>query len=573
VSRGEQRKESPWPRWFAIAACCLFFLAGQLFVPLLGTTVDEEEFGTAFLAPPGGHGGWWCLHTGVPVEFDNYYGALKAWLYRPIFAVFGTGVQALREPMLLAATVSIWLFFLLLRRMAGNRAAVIGTGLLASDAMYLLTSCYDWGPVALQHLLLIGGMLLALRFYQEGGWASLAGGFFLFGLAMWDKALAAWMLSGLGIAALAVYWGPVRRAIAVRRVAVATVTFLLGALPLVVYNVDTHLATFTGKSSNSGGWPGASRSYSASEIPAKAHVLVDTVLGNLLFGWLVEEDGENAQPAAPGNVLEKASLGLSELARRPRVNLLLPAFLLALALAVRSHARDRRIVVFCLVAMAVQWVQMAITDGAGTNAHHAVLLWPLPQAVIGVAFAAASRRFGRAAVPALAGALAVLMAAGALQINEYYRMAWRNGGTVFWSDAVLRLPRYLQGMRAERVLCMDAYIVQPLRVLSRGALPLDEMFLSRDFREAEWSVLTLNGENKPAVADPQNLESPGMKLIEAAANQPGTLFLGRTKAWESEDGAALLDLAGAAGYRQAVLATIPDSFGRPVYEAYRFVRK
>jgi hypothetical protein len=413
-----------------------------------------------------------------------------------------------------------------------------------------------------------------VRFYQDGGWRSLAGGCFLFGLAMWDKAIAVWMLSGMGVAAPAVYWGPVRRAVTIRRVAVATAAFLLGALPLVVYNVDTHLATFTGKSFNSGGWPEMARSYSTSHILGKAHVLVDTVLGEQLFGWLVEEDGENAQPAAPGNVLERASLRLSEMAHRPRVSLLLPAFLLALALALaaRAHARDRRIVVFCLVAMAVQWGQMAITANAGVNAHHAILLWPLPQVVIGVSFAAASRRLGRAAVPALAGVLALVMAAGALQINEYYRMAWRNGGTIDWSNAVFRLSSYMEGAPAERVLCMDGGIARTLRVLNRGALPLDEMFVYREPGQVEWSVFTSNGGYKPAVADPQNPESPGIKLIEAAANQPGVLFLGRTKAWESENGAVLLDLASAAGYRQEVLATIPDSFGRSTFEAYRLVR-
>jgi 4-amino-4-deoxy-L-arabinose transferase-like glycosyltransferase len=566
----KQQRESPWPSRFAITACCLSFLVGQLFIPLLGLQGDEELFGSAFVGPPEGD---WYLHAGIPIEYDNYLGALKAWLYRPIIAVFGTGVWAQREPVLLATTVSIWLFFLLLRRMAGNRAAVIGIGLLASDAMYLLTSCYDWGPVALQHLLLIGGMLLAVRFYQDGGWRSLAGGCFLFGLAMWDKAIAVWMLSGMGVAALAVYWGPVRRAVTIRRVAVATAAFLLGALPLVVYNVDTRLGTVTGHAYTSAGWPTRARSYSLSHLLGKAHVLVETALGSQLFGGMVEEDGENAQPAAPGNILEKASLGLSEIAHRPRVSLLLPAFLLALALAAKAPGRDRRIVVFCLVALAVQWAQMAIAVSAGVGAHHTILLWPLPQVVIGVSFAVASRRLGRAAVPALAGALALVMAAGALQINEYYRMAWRNGGTVFWSNAIFRLSSYMEGTRAERVHCTDDYICQSLRVLNRGALPLDDLLVTNEPGYAGWSVFTTDGGYRPTAADPQNPESPGMKLIEAAASRPSDLFLGHAKAWEIDTSEGLLELASAAGYRREVLATIPDSFGRPVFEAYRFVRK
>src|ERR1017187_10971147 len=100
--------------------------------------------------------------------------------------------------MLVAGAVSIWLFYLLLKRMAGERAAVIGCTLLATDSLYLLTTCFDWGPVTLQHLLLIGGLWLLLRFYQEHTEGSLAGGAFLRGLGVWGKRLAARGVSGMG---------------------------------------------------------------------------------------------------------------------------------------------------------------------------------------------------------------------------------------------------------------------------------------------------------------------------------------------------------------------------------------
>jgi hypothetical protein len=301
---------------------------------------------------------------------------------------------------------------------------------------------------------------------------------------------------------------------------------------------------------------------------------VDTALGTELFGWLVEEDHE--QPAAPGNIFEKASLAVSDLAHRPRVNLLLPAFLLALALAVRARVKERRVVIFSVVTMAVQWAQMGIMANAGLGAHHTILLWPLPQVVIGISFAAASRRLGRAAIPALTSVLAVLMATGALQINEYYRMAWRNGGAVFWSNAVFRLSSYMEGVRAEHVYCMDVWVSEPLRVLNRGALPLKDIWIGNAPGQTGLSVATTDTYDtyKAVAADPQNLESPGMKLIVAAIRRPGNLFLGRTRGWAyvKDETAELLTLAGAAGYRREVLATIADSFGRPVYEAYRFVR-
>src|SRR5262249_11850390 len=88
-----------------------------------------------------------------------------------------------------------------------------------------------------------------------------------------------------------------------------------------------------------------------------------------------------------------------------------------------------RAILFALIAMIVAWMQIALTVHAGGSVHHAILIWPLPQMVIAISFAAASRRLGRAAVPVLAAALAVMMVAGLLVTNEYFALLVRNGGT------------------------------------------------------------------------------------------------------------------------------------------------
>ena len=524
------------PVRLAIAACTFFFLAGQAFLPRLGIQNDEALFGYAFLQPRAGY----IVHLGhssLPLMLMSYLGTLKAWIYRPVFAVFQAGVWSLREPALLFGVASLWLFFLLLRRIAGARAAVIGCGLLAVDAMYLLTVCFDWGPVALQHLLLVGGMLLLIRFYQEGSILSLAGGFFLFGLAMWDKALAIWMLSGMGVAGFVVLPRQIWRVTTPRRAAVSVLGFALGALPLIVYNVDNQFATFRGQS------------YDTGDISGKARMLMNTARGTALFGWMVDEDWQTAAPHAPKTALQEASFTTSELAGRPRQNLMLYAFALALLLAPLARGRDLRAILFALIVMAVQWAQMAITLNAGGSVHHTILLWPLPEMAVAVSFAAASRRLGPAAVPATA--LAVTMVAGVLQINEYYRLAWRNGGAQNWTDAVYSLSDYMKGAHAKEVYCVDWGILDSLRLLNRGKLPQEAIF----------------------DAVPPDQGTPDMRLITAAAAGPDHVFIAHSKGFEFFEGrnAKLLKAAEGAGYRREMLALIPDSFGRPTYEVYRFV--
>jgi hypothetical protein len=323
------------------------------------------------------------------------------------------------------------------------------------------------------------------------------------------------------------------------RVAISVAAFGIGALPLIVYNVDTQWSTFRG--------PG----FSADDLPGKARLLMYTAEGAGLLGWMVDEDWQTPHIHAPRGELEEASLAVSSAAGRPRQGLLLWAFVLALLLAPLARGPDLRAILFALIAMAVQWAQMAITANAGGSVHHAILIWPLPQMLIAVSFASASRRLGRAARPVAAGALATLMLAGGLSINEYYRLTWQNGGAINWTDAIYPLFTYVRTVPASWFLCTDWGIVDQLRLLGRGKLPLAIIF----------DAVPEGG-------------APDADRIAAVAGDPDHLFIGHTRTFEVFKGRSerFLKAAEAAGYRREMLKVISDSWGRPTYEVYRFVR-
>jgi hypothetical protein len=523
----------------ALAACLLFVCAGQFLIPLLGYQDDESIFGYAFLNPRAGyiaHLG----HTKLPLMLMDYLGTLKSWLYRPVFGLFGTGVWSLREPVLLAGAASLWIFFLLLRRVSGNRAAVIGCGILAADSIYLLTSCFDWGPVALQHLLLLGGMLSLMRFYQHGGSRPLAAGFFLFGLAMWDKALAVWMLGALGVAALVIFPRQIFRVTSFRRLGISVLAFGLGALPLIVFNVNTKGATFRGKG------------FEFSDFKGKAELLRRTADGTALMGWMMNEDGQDGRPRTPVLPIESGSDWVAALAGHPRENLFPYAFALALLLAPLARGTELRGILFALLALALQWGQMAITKDAGGSVHHAILIWPLPAMVVALSFAAASRRLPRYSLQAAGAALALVMIAGFLQLNQYYRLAWRNGGAKNWTDGIYEVSDRIKTLNPGRVLVVDWGILDSLRILHHGRLPLGVFF-----------------DAVPAGA-PAN-----MARVKQAAEDPTNIFVAHVRRYEFFEGsnARLIQAASEAGFERQMLAVEQDTFGRPVYEVYRFVKR
>jgi len=521
-----------------LIGCTFFAFAGLPFLRHLGVENDEALYGSALYEPHDASGYWYRIgHHRLPLMLMSYLGTLKAWIYQPLFKIFSTGILTIRLPALLTGVLSLWIFYLLLGRIAGRRAALIGCGLLASDAIYLLTTCFDWGPVALQHLLLLSGIFLLIRFWQQGHEFSLAAGFFLCGLALWDKALAVWILSGLAVAAAITLPQQILTRLTLRRLALAAVSLSAGAFPLTLYNIHSR-----------GGTLHENASYEAQRLPQKVDVLVSTFRGSGLFGFLTAEDGQTAYPHTPSTWLERSSSSLAELAGHPHSNLFPYAFYAALALTIFARGRDLRAILFCLIAFLVAWIEMALTANAGGAIHHTILLWPLPQAIVAFSFAPASRRLARFGLPLLTAALLLLIGSGVLLVNEYYAKVVRNGGTVIWTDAVFPLNDYLKRSPAKYIYCLDWGFLDTLRLLGAGRLPL------------RYATV------------PSSLATPDRRLLAAQLEQPGAIFVNHTKSNEiyPDQTARLVQFAAACGYKREDLTVIFDSYGRAVFEIYRF---
>jgi 4-amino-4-deoxy-L-arabinose transferase-like glycosyltransferase len=521
--------------------------------------MDEALFGDVFFEPWGGSYSYHLGHIKLPFMMLPYLGTLKSWLFRPLFLAFGANVQSVRIPAVLAGAASIWLFYLLLRRLAGERAAHVGCGLLAADSMYLLSTCFDWGPVALQHLLLVGGMLCLVIFWQgtagtSGGDSAggprfsprvpelaLACGFLCFGLAMWDKALAVWMLGGLGVAALVTVPRQIFGVVTIRRLALALAAFALGSLPLILYNIHTRGATLQGTAV-----------FDASELYTKFWLVGDTFRGHALADWMVAQNASTINPHAPHSLLARASAAVDSVAGSPMRSLLLSTFYGALLLTPFARGRNLRTILFALAAMAVAWLQMALTAGAGGSVHHIILLWPLPQIIMGISLASASRRLGRAATPVLTAVLVVVISSALLVTNAYYVRMLRDGGAIAWSDAIFPLTDYLKRNPAGYIFCLDWGYLDTLRVLSNNRLPV--RVGSDPISKAE-----LTGDDRATLAD--------------LVGNPDHLFVAHTRAFEFFPGlsAKLVRFAQNAGYQAETLAVIPDSYGRPTFEVYRFL--
>lgn len=525
---------------WALVACLGFVVIGSVLIPYPGIEDDESLFANPIYGPVVRAYRMRVFHHDIPLMVMDYIGGLKSWLYSPIFRFVKPSPASVRVPVLLIGALTVWLFYRLLDRVAGRRAAFAGCFLLATDSIFLLTTEFDWGPVAIQHLMLVSGCLLLVRFHQTGSWKPLLGGFFALGLGLWDKALFGWLLGGLGVAAVVVFPKEIFRRLTARHVEIAVAGFLLGCWPLVVFNVRHDWQTFRNNAA-----------FSAEGLAGKAWVLRFTLDGQGLFGYIVNE--RSAQPVRePGSWLEKASTRIAGLAGNRQENFMLEALAIALLAGLLLRGQ-RRAILFALVFLTVAWTQMAFTRNAGGGVHHSVLLFPFPQFVVAVALAEVSRRLGKWGLAALIPAVTFLCLANLVVTNQYLAQLIRNGTTVTWTDAIYPLSASLKESEVHDVFAMDWGFFDTLQMLHEGRIEL-------------------HGGSDPVMKDAPN--EADQRAIDNMLSQQHAVFITHMPGQEFFPGAMerLLKAAAERGYRGELLRTVADRNGRPVFKVYRFVR-
>jgi Dolichyl-phosphate-mannose-protein mannosyltransferase len=523
---------NPANRRLGFAACCLFIALAASVIPRAGIQHDEALFAVPIFSNGYIHLRTWIQHPSAMVM--PYVGTVKTLLYVPIFKILGAGVWTVRLPVALIGAATIYLFFQLAWSAAGRWAALIAVFLLATDPTFILTGTFDWGPVAIEHFLLVTGCWVLLRF-GSGTTAAprrdLFLGFFCFGLALWNKATFVWALGAVSAGALAVFWPEVRRSLTRSNLAIAGAAIGLGASPLLGYNLARGGETLR-----------VARLDDPGRLAAKWSQLEGALNGSSLFGEIVSEEWSGSPKPAkswPGRV---SGWIRNHLGERERTGFYYAFGALLLAAPWWWRSRAAR---FSLVFSTVGWLAMALTKDAGESAHHLVLLWPFPILFVATALASLPWR------PVTLAAGCGLMLMNLVVFNQYLFQFERNGANGYFTDAIFSL---CAGLPPKQPLYVaDWGIWNSLVLLDQGRL---------DLRDATQQL-------KAAEVNQDSLSA-----VEAMVSDPNGVFLGHVPGSEAFPvmAANLNDAARMMGYRKELLRTVADSNGRPVFEVFRFVR-
>ena len=106
----------------------------------------------------------WRVRLGggqIPLILMGYVSALKAWVYAPIFVLFGTSVVAIRLPAVLVGLAAPIFTYHAVRSMLGRSVALVTLALLAADLAFIFAVKPDWGPAALMMALKMSALYFA----------------------------------------------------------------------------------------------------------------------------------------------------------------------------------------------------------------------------------------------------------------------------------------------------------------------------------------------------------------------------------------------------------------------------
>jgi Dolichyl-phosphate-mannose-protein mannosyltransferase len=450
---------------WALAVCPLLLFAaiGLLILPRAGFEVDEVMFVYGWWHPTSGRAT--VFHHHMPSMLMSYVGAVKSWLYAPIISAFGVSEWSVRVPVLLLALATVALGGVLMRSVSGRLAALFFIWLLATDVTFLFTSVFDWGPVAIQNFLLIAGLFVFEKWGRERReWLLFLGGF-LFGLAIWDKALFAWDLSGVVIALLLVNGRSVIRVWKWKRVALVALGFIIGAYPLIQFNWKNRSSTVR-----------ENTRLTLSDVPSKARYLKYSLDGVVAERGVADGVHPVTEPAR--SWLDRLTLAWS----KPDLNGIsswrtwLFGIIVPIGL-ILAHANQRRWILFFLIAGAIGWFESALTVGAGGSIHHTVLTWPLLYGALALSFAAIAQFKGNVGKAAAIMLAAVMCVRGIQTFSVLYANFISFGNVNRWTDADKPLAAQLLGAEVNRVIVTDWAIanVVAARTADRVAV-LDEFF-------------------------------------------------------------------------------------------------
>ncbi len=145
-----------------VVALALFGMLASTSIRTPGVEYDEALFVNAAI---GGNTDEFVYRRmfGVPFMLMPYIGALKAYIYYPVFYAFGVSPETIRYPVIALSLITVVIIWRIGRLCFGPVTGSIVILLIAADPTFIFMSKLDYGPIALMMLLKSAALLFFFR--------------------------------------------------------------------------------------------------------------------------------------------------------------------------------------------------------------------------------------------------------------------------------------------------------------------------------------------------------------------------------------------------------------------------
>jgi 4-amino-4-deoxy-L-arabinose transferase-like glycosyltransferase len=141
---------------------------------------------------------------GIPLMVFYYIGALKSWLYAPLFSLFGTTVTTIRLPVVLIASLGLVLLYVGVRDLVNRSVALLTFVILCFDHSIFWLTRDDIGPSAIELFMKCLAVFAAARFARgaKTRWVCLC--VIALGLGVFNKLNFIWTVNAAAVASFLV---------------------------------------------------------------------------------------------------------------------------------------------------------------------------------------------------------------------------------------------------------------------------------------------------------------------------------------------------------------------------------
>ncbi len=198
-SAAKKQRAISYALLFICIAAFLGFCSYQIAYP--GVQYDEITFSNIALGSKAEHFSFDIL--GVPIMVMPYIGALKAYLYYPVFALFGVSALAIRLPMIILAAFPLFLGYRVAVRLSNSLWVGNALALMMSTSLcFIISTKMDWGPSSIMMFLIFLTLWAFLRLLDTKKLVYAYVVFLSILAGMYDKSSFIWFGAAFGVSAL-----------------------------------------------------------------------------------------------------------------------------------------------------------------------------------------------------------------------------------------------------------------------------------------------------------------------------------------------------------------------------------